>query len=141
MSYDMYEKFEEGPAMVNVSAGYATAPLMKQRDSTREVTRVNMSGDVYKRNRLGLITFYRYSHHGDQFTFDYAEDGTLVAINSSSGWSWTKVNSKDFAGWVVHNFFERWRVPADHCGDLYVDEQGIQSTGKNAAILNLPQRP
>lgn len=109
--------------------------------SSREVSRVNTHGDLYRKNELGQITSFSYADSDILFTFGYDEQGDLSDINSSTGWSWTKVRTPGFEGWVVRNYFERWFVSREECDAVHVTEFGVKATGRQSDKMDLPERP
>lgn len=109
--------------------------------NTQEVTYVNKTGDKYLKNNLGQITSYRYRHTNTTYSIGYGGDGSVERINSSDGWTWTKVQSSAFKGWVVHNYFDRWSVPQDESGAVTVDDTGVKATGPHAQMMGLPEQP
>ena len=109
--------------------------------SERETSRVNTHGDRYKKNELGQITSFRYGHSDILFTFNYAADGNVADIDSSSGWSWTRISAPGFDGWLVRNYFERWYVSAQECSEVHVTEFGVKAAGSEPGKMELPERP
>lgn len=107
--------------------------------ATKERTHVNNAGDHYAVNEDGHITFFRFRDNHASFSFAYGEDGTVEAISSSMGWTWTKTRSEEFSGWVIRNYFDRWQVKEEECGLVYVDATGIKTTGKNPEMMGLPE--
>lgn len=109
--------------------------------NTQEVTYVNKSGDKYLKNNQGQITSFKYRHTNTTYSIGYSRDGSIDSINSSDGWTWTKVQSNAFKGWVVHNYFDRWSVPQDESGAVTVDDTGVKATGPYAQMMGLPEKP
>jgi len=107
----------------------------------RELSRKNRYGDSYRQNKLGQVTHYKYSHNDKSFSFGYDAAGQVDAINSSDGWSWTRVQQPNFDGWLVRNYFECWRVQGDDCEEVNVSEEGILAAGKNTSQMGLPFSP
>jgi hypothetical protein len=94
-----------------------------------------------QKNEAGSITSFKFAHSDFVFTFDYDKTGKLSDIESSAGWSWTKVNTPGFDGWLVRNCLDRWYVSSEECSNIYVSEFGIKADGKNPAKMELPERP
>lgn len=104
-----------------------------------ESTYMNGSGDKYVVNDNGQITNFKYNAQDMTFSFAYGEDGSVAAIDSSTGWTWKRMKSSDFSGWVVRNYFDRWQVPEDECGAVYVEPTGIKAQGRNVSVMGLPE--
>lgn len=111
------------------------------RTATRETSRVNTHGDTYKKSDAGLITSFNYADSDILFTFEYAKDGLVSDIESSTGWSWTRITAPGFDGWLVRNYFERWYVSSEECDAVHVTEFGVKATGKQCEKMELPERP
>jgi hypothetical protein len=107
----------------------------------RATTRANTRGDRYKKDEDGKITSFKFAHSDILFTFDYDKADQLSDMESSAGWSWTKVSTPDFQGWLVRNYFDRWFVSSEECSHIYVSEFGIKANGKNPDKMELPERP
>jgi hypothetical protein len=101
--------------------------------------RVNMRGDVYAINSKGQVSSFRYVDQDTSFSFSYDDRGNLQTISSSAGWTWSKTETNDFTGWVVRNYFDRWQVPSDDVGEVYVNHSGIHTTRNSASIMALPE--
>ncbi len=101
----------------------------------------NIYGDTFKKNPNAQIVSFKYAHNDVEFTFGYDQQGRVDEINSSNGWSWTRLSSNDFDGWLIRNYFDRWQVPASECDNVRVDEYGVRATGANTAKMELPERP
>lgn len=98
---------------------------------------VNLYGDTFSRDAIGRVTFYRYRHNDVAYSVTYGADGDVAIVDSSSGWSWTRMANND---WTVRNYFERWTVSAKDCSSVTVDEMGFKVTGANVEDMNLPER-
>lgn len=105
------------------------------KNSGREFGRKNQHGDTYKQNTAGQVTFFQYGTSGKSYTFGYDRNGAIRTINSSDGWSWTRIDEPEFAGWLVRNYFDTWRVPATQCQSVTVTEEGVQVAGKGHMAL------
>jgi hypothetical protein len=126
--------------MIKVRDTFGTTMVSKGKRASNETAYVNVSGDIYVKNEHGHITYFRYGDQDAGYTFEYAPDGNLSTISSTLGWTWTHNHSSEFKGWTVRNCLEKWRVSEEHCGNVYVSETGIQTTGQAAGFLGLPQR-
>ncbi len=98
----------------------------------------NQFGHLVVRDETGTITEFQYDRGLPMYSFEYESDGSVAAIERSDGWTWRKVNSDDFIGWVVRNYFETWSVPAEECGAVLVDDNGLKVTGLNPELIGLP---
>ena len=107
----------------------------------RATTRVNTHGDRYKKDERGNITSFKFAHSDVLFTFEYDKEGHLSDIESSAGWSWTKMHTDNFEGWMVRNYLDRWYVTSEECNNIYVSEFGVKADGKNPGKMELPERP
>ncbi|HEY9716180.1 MAG TPA: hypothetical protein V6C69_01820 [Trichormus sp.] len=105
----------------------------------REQTYMNGSGDKYVVNDNGQITNFKYNAQDMTFSFAYGEDGCVASIDSSSGWTWKRMKSSDFSGWVVRNYFDRWQVAEDECAAVFVEPTGIKAQGRNVSAMGLPE--
>ena len=104
----------------------------------RELSRKNGFGDTYRQNKLGQVTHYKYRHNDKSFSFGYDATGNVNMINSSDGWSWTRIRQPNFDGWLIRNYFECWRVQAEDCDEVTATEDGILATGNNTSQMGLP---
>ena len=109
--------------------------------ASREVSRVNTHGDTYRKNESGQITAFMYAHSDILFTFGYDSQGVICDVESSTGWSWTKIDTPGFNGWLVRNYFERWYVSGDDCDAVYVSDFGVKAAGRRPEKMDLPERP
>lgn len=111
------------------------------RNRTQASRGRNVYGDTYKKASTQQITSFKFAHNDVEFTFGYDQQGRVDEINSSNGWSWTRLSSSDFDGWLVRNYFDRWQVSSKDCENVRVDEYGIRATGSNVGRMELPERP
>jgi hypothetical protein len=114
-------------------------PNCNTQQSKREKSYTNKCGDHYVLNENGQIIQFKYSGQDMDFSFAYGEDGDVLAINSSTGWTWKKMKSSDFSGWVVRNYFDRWQVAEEECAQVVVEPTGIKARGRNTALMGLPE--
>lgn len=110
-----------------------TAPRTEDRN------RLNMRGDVYAINSKGQVSSFRYADQDTSFSFSYDDRGNLQTISSSAGWTWSKTETNDFNGWVIRNYFDRWQVPTEDVGEVYVNHSGIHTTRNSASLMALPE--
>ncbi|HEY9786132.1 MAG TPA: hypothetical protein V6D17_12065, partial [Candidatus Obscuribacterales bacterium] len=98
---------------------------MQERTRTSDVTYVNKLGDRFTKDLRGRITSFRYRHNDTTYCMSYDEQGQITSVSSSDGWTWTRVQTEDYSGWLVRNYFERWQVSSRECGTVIADENGI----------------
>jgi hypothetical protein len=108
--------------------------------SMRATTRANTRGDRYKKNESGNITSFKFANSDFVFIFDYDQEGKVSEIESSAGWSWSKMNTPNFDGWLVRNCLDRWYVTSEECKSVSVTEFGIRADGRNPEKMELPER-
>ncbi|MBS1998812.1 MAG: hypothetical protein JSS86_20950 [Cyanobacteria bacterium SZAS LIN-2] len=107
----------------------------------RATTRVNNRGDRYRKNDAGAITSFKFGHSDFVLTIDYDQDGKVFDIESTAGWSWSRMSTPAFDGWLVRNCLDRWYVTSEECNDILVTEFGIKAVGNNPEKMDLPERP
>jgi hypothetical protein len=113
-------------------------PNCGEQRSNKEKSFKSTSGHRYVVDENGHITQFKYTGQDLAFSFAYGEDGNVLAINSSTGWTWRKTKSSDFSGWVVRNYFDRWQVADEECADVSVEPTGIKAHGRNVSLMGLP---
>jgi hypothetical protein len=117
-----------------------SGPAILDKKPLRELGRKNKLGDTFRCNHEGQVTHFRYNHSDRSYSFGYDSKGVVTTINSSDGWSWTRVCEPGFDGWLVRNYFDSWCVPASDCSALNVTEEGVQVAGANTLLMGLPVR-
>ena len=104
----------------------------------------NKYDDTYKKNKLGQITDYTYNDNEKSFSFGYDANGNVCSINSSDGWSWTRIivsgSSDSYIGWSVRNYFDSWHVTDADCQSVSITAEGISTLGNNTSKMGLPER-
>lgn len=116
-----------------------TKPRSDRPNHLQQCT-MNEYGDTVFKDLAGTITSFRYNDQEAYYSFEYSNDGSVCSISRSDGFSWSKVDSNGFNGWVIRNMWESWSVDDRDCGVVEVDECGIRASGKNADLLGLPER-
>jgi hypothetical protein len=113
-------------------------PNCGEMQGEREKAFMSPSGDKYVVDENGQITQFKYHAQDMAFSFAYGDDGDVLAIDSSTGWTWKKTKSSDFSGWVVRNYFDRWQVADEECTQVFVEPTGIRAKGRNVSLMGLP---
>ena len=96
------------------------------------------SGATIVRDSSERITSFRYNDFDPFYHFEYGSEGSICSIDRTDGWNWRRVKSNDFNGWVIHNYWDCWKVNDEACA-VQVDESGIRTTGDNSDQLALPE--
>jgi hypothetical protein len=96
------------------------------------------SGATIVRDASERITSFRYNDLDPFYHFEYGSEGSICSIDRTDGWNWRRVKSNDFNGWVIHNYWDCWKVNDEACA-VQVDESGIRATGDNSDQLALPE--
>lgn len=112
-----------------------------EKKPMRELGQVNRHGDTFRKNFAGQVTYFRYSHSSRSLSFGWDSQGNVSTIDSSDGWSWTKVQESHFDGWLVRNYFDSWTVSSHQCQCVIVTADGVSVSGSDASMMGLPVRP
>ena len=106
--------------------------------STRREKRYkNGDGSTYSKDDKERITSFKYADENPVYHFEYNENGTISTIDRTDGWNWRKINTREFTGWVIRNYWDCWQVEDQTCS-VYVDENGIKTTSGMSVQLALP---
>lgn len=68
------------------------------------------SGATIVRDSSERITSFRYNDFDPFYHFEYGSEGSICSIDRTDGWNWRRVKSNDFNGWVIHNYWDCWKV-------------------------------
>ncbi|MBX9670951.1 MAG: hypothetical protein K2X93_25385 [Candidatus Obscuribacterales bacterium] len=141
----MFEQTSNWMETEESSYDFDSKPQERRRSRTisrkrHDKASTNAFGDTVFKDQSGRITSFRYNAHGTYYSFEYDKDGKVTSINRSDGWLWRRVNTSNFKGWVVRNYFESWKVEDEDCGSVVIDETGVRATGNNADMIGLPER-
>lgn len=117
---------------------YSSAPMGAGRGCTGERKFKNERGNTFVKDSMERITSFQYNDVDPTYHFEYDKEGTINGIDRSDGWNWRRVRSNEFTGWVIHNYWDCWKVEDKGCS-IYVDESGIKTADGMSDQLALPE--